>query len=320
MGRVVVIAPGYACHDAEAAVAARHGHGFEIVDGSMERARLVSSLRDVELAFVRDTPLDAGLVQVLKPGGGIVRYGVGIDAVDVAAATEHGVRVANIPDYGADIEVADQTLALFLAVARRVCSRDNDVRAGLWGAGQAEPIHRIAGRVLGLVGYGRIARSVHRRFAAFGVEKVLVCDPHLDEAAAREAGVEKVALTEIAARTSIVSLHAPPSDDGPLVNADFVEAMRPDAILLNTARGALVDEDALAHALSQGDIAGAGLDVLRKEPPDPANPLLSLSNVVLSDHTGWYSESTVATMQRCAAEEADRILSGEAPKNWVNPW
>ena len=153
-----------------------------------------------------------------------------------------------------------------------------------------------------------------------GITEVLVHDPWLDPSAAVAAGVAPVSLTELAARARIVSIHAPVSDPArPMIDKNLLAVMRRDAVLINTARGAHVDENALAEALREGRLYGAGLDVFRTEPPAQSNPLLSLPNVVISDHAGWYSEATVATLQRKAGEAAVAILTGQAHANWVNP-
>ena len=320
MDKAIVIAPGYADHSVEAQLLAPLGVKVEILHWA-DRQELLSGLADAVMIFVRDTALDAETIAACGKARGIVRYGVGIDRIDLDAATSQGIKVANIPDYGADIEVADHTLALYLALQRRIPTHDQAVRLGGWGIGQAEPIGRIAGKTLGLIGYGRIARAVHQRFAAFGIEQVVVHDPYLTAAAASAAGVSSVSLLELAGKADIVSIHAPVADpDRPMIDAEFIAAMRSGAVLLNTARGAHVDEIALAEALRDGRLQGAGLDVFRSEPPGRDNPLLGLTNVVLSDHAGWYSEATVAQLQRSAGAAAVRILSGQAPDNWVNPW
>lgn len=319
--RALVIEPGYADHRTEQGLLAEIGATVEVLRWGGDRARLLDGIREADLLFVRDVALDAAALSVCKNCKGIVRYGVGIDRVDLDEARRRRIAVANIPDYGADIEVADQTLALFLAVQRRVVTRDRAVRAGAWGIAQREPIDRIAGKTLGLIGFGRIGRAVAGRFAGFGVTDLLVHDPFVGEVAARQAGARKIGIDELAAGSDIVSIHAPPADSSrPLVGEAFIGRMRRGAILLNTARGQHVDEHALAAAIRSGKLFGAGLDVFRSEPPEPGNPLLVLDTVVVSDHTGWYSERTVAELQRIAGEEAARILSGKPPVNWVNPW
>ncbi|KAA0970983.1 C-terminal binding protein [Aureimonas fodinaquatilis] len=320
MSSAVVIAPGYACHQTEMAALAPFGVGVHVLEWANDRSRLLKGVAEAPILFVRDTAMDAGVIQACRQAKGIVRYGVGIDRIDLDQAREQGIKVVNIPDYGADIEVADHTLALYLAVQRRVVSGDTAVRQGVWGIAQASPIGRIGGQVLGLIGFGRIARAVRSRFAAFGVKDVIVHDPWLTPEAAKAAGVTQVSLGELARSAQIVSIHAPATDpDRPMIDRAFLAAMRPDAILLNTARGAHVDEVALTEILRAERIFGAGLDTLRQEPPTPDHPFLSLSNVVLSDHAGWYSEATVASLQGKAAAAAVTILSGQTPDNWVNP-
>src|SRR6218665_1033560 len=309
MGNAIVIAPGYADHSTEAAMLAPLGIGLSLLDWRGDHAALLAGLAEAPIIFVRDTAMDTDVIRACAAARGIVRYGVGIDRIDLAQAKAQGIKVANIPAYGADIEVADHTLALYLAVQRRIADHDRAVRSGVWGIGQAAPIDRIAGKTLGLIGFGRIARAVRERFAGFGVTEVLVHAPYLTDAQAEADGVQRVSLDALARGADIVSIHAPVADpDAPMIDSAFLEAMRPGSILVNTARGAHVDEAALTRALTSGVLFGAGLDVFRTEPPAPDNPLLALPNVVLSDHAGWYSEATVASLQRQAGEAAVAIL------------
>lgn len=317
----LVVEPGYVDHTTEAGLLAAVGLELRRLPADLDDRDRDAQLAGARILFVRDTRFDGQELGKCRNLLGLVRYGVGVDGIDLSAARERRIAVANIPDYGADIEVADHTLALYLAVARRVVARDRAVRNGVWGVGQAEPIRRIAGQTLGFVGYGRIARAVHRRFAALGIEEVLVHDPFLPVHAASSGGVTLVDLADLASRSDIVSLHAPGGEPGkPVIGRDFLARMKAYAILINTARGSHVDEQALAEALSSGRLGGAALDVTQQEPPARDNPLLGLPNVVLSDHAGWYSEATVATLQQRAGEEAVRIMRGERPQNWVNPW
>lgn len=317
----LVVAPGYADHQIERDLLAPFGIGLETLPVGLPLGERDARLAKARLLFVRDTRLDATAIAACVNAQGIIRYGVGVDGIDLNACRARRIAVANIPDYGADIEVADHTLALYLAVARRVVSRDAAVRRGVWGVGEAEPIRRIAGQTLGLIGYGRIARAVHRRFAGFGIDNVLVHDPYLPPDVAATSGVQQVDLPALAAGSDIISIHAPGGEPGkPTISAAILAAMHPHAILINTSRGSHIDEAALAASLAAGQLGGAGLDVLAREPPTPNNPLLALPQVVLSDHAGWYSAATVANLQRLAGEEAVRIISGNKPLHWVNPW
>lgn len=319
--RALVIEPGYVDHSIERDLLAPLGVTVDRLPLGLSQKERHNRLAEAAILFVRDTRFDASEIAACVGVRGIVRYGVGVDGIDLAAASAKRIAVANIPDYGAEIEVADHTLALYLALARRLVTRDAAVRRGIWGVGEAEPIRRIAGQTLGLIGYGRIGRAVHRRFASFGIDNVLVHDPFAPKDAAAASGIKLVDLTTLAAEADIISIHAPGPEAGkPTISRAMLAAMRPHAILINTARGSHIDEAALAEALVAGRLGGAGLDVLAEEPPRPDNPLLLLPQVVLSDHAGWYSGATVATLQRQAGEEAVRIISGGRPRNWVNPW
>ena len=222
---------------------------------------------------------------------GIVRYGIGVDNIDRDAATARLIYVANVPDYGTE-DVSDHAMALLLAVARRVPSRDAYVRGGGWYSGSREKTP-ARGQDPGLLGYGRIAQAFERKMRGFGIARVLVFDLYAD----LPPGVE-AASVDTAGRPTI-SLHAPlTAETRHILGAERLALLKPTAIVVNTSRGALIDEEALAAALGGVGGFGAGLDVFETEPPAAGHPLLRLPNVVLSDHAGWYSEESVAELQR----------------------
>lgn len=318
--RVVgVIEPGYADYSTERRILEPAGAEVRSLQWGGDRATLLKQLEEVDAVLVRDVPLDAEAIGHMKPGSGIVRYGVGVDTVDLDAATRRGVLVANVPHYGAEIEVSDHAMALTLALVRRIVSRHQQVVGGQWNIGQREPVYRIADSTLGLVGFGKIARAYLARMRAFGVETVLAYDPYVPEAEFAKHGVRAVALDELFSSASIISLHAPASaDNRHLVDARTLGLMRKDACLINTSRGALVDTAALAEALAANRIFGAALDVLEVEPLAADSPLKTLSNVILTDHAGWYSEASVAALQEGAAKAALEILTTGKPTHWVN--
>jgi D-3-phosphoglycerate dehydrogenase len=267
--------------------------------------------------LVRESPVDAEAIAAMPACRAIVRYGVGVDNIDRATAAARGIYVANVPDYGVE-EVSDHALALLFAVARRVVSRDRAVRNGAWNIARAEPMYRLRGGTLGLIGYGRIAGAFHRKARALGYERTLVFDPFLKDAAD---GVELCGLETLCTDADIVSLHAPLTPDTRhIIGRAQLSLMKPNAILINTSRGGLVDTAALCEALAGEHIFGAGLDVFEEEPPSAANPLFSLPNLVVSDHTGWYSEESVRDLRRKASEEIARVFSNQRPVNWVNRW
>lgn len=278
---------------------------------------LVEAVRDADALLVCFAPVTQRVVEAAQRCKVIARYGIGVDNVDVRTATARGIVVTNVPDYCVE-EVSDHTLALLLACARRVVWLDRTVRAGRWDARDAVPVRRLSGQTLGLVGFGKIPRLVARKAQTFGL-RVLAFDPYVDPSAMRELGVEPAGLRALLERSDYVSLHAPltPQTEG-LVDEAALRWMKPTAFLINTARGRIVDDRALVRALERGWIAGAALDVLPTEPPAPDHPLRRLPNVILTPHVAFYSEESLQELQRKAAEEVVRVLTGQPPRYPVN--
>jgi D-3-phosphoglycerate dehydrogenase len=247
----------------------------------------------------------------------IARFGIGVDNVDIAAATHAGIVVTRVPDYCID-EVSDHTLALLLALVRKIPFANSHVHSGRWEMSSIVPIHRLRGKILGLVGFGKIPQLVAPKAKAFGL-KVVTYDPYVPEEITTVAGVESVDFAELVKVSDYVSIHTPlmPETEG-LFNADVFRQMKPTAYLINTARGPIVDETALANALDAGRLAGAALDVLSKEPPT-ASPLLGRDNVILTPHMSFYSVESLVELQTKAAEEVVRVLTGRVPRDPVNP-
>ncbi len=254
----------------------------------------------------------------------IVRYGSGTDNVDVARASELGIVVANAPDFCLS-EVADHTLTLLLATARKLRVMDRHTREGYWQARAQEKVRRIAGRVLGLVGFGGIAQRVARRAAAFDM-KVIAYDPFIDPLRAQKLNVEIVGLEDLLKQSDFVSLHVPlTKETRHIIGEAELRRMKADSILINTSRGGLVDEAALVRALKENWIAAAGIDVYETLPmfdPNPVfvhHPLFDLDNVILTPHTAGTSVESLEQLMLDGAREAIEVLSGRAPRNWVNP-
>jgi len=245
----------------------------------------------------------------------LVRYGVGVDGIDLEAATERGIPVVNVPDYGTD-EVANHAVALLLALCRKIARLDRQTRAGRWNVFEAVPIRRLAGQTVGIVGCGRIGSRVARKLAGFDV-RLLASDPYLT---AFPPGVEPVTLDRLLAESDQVTLHCPlTAETWHLIDARTLARVKPTAVLINTARGGIVDTAALADALRAGRLAGAGLDVTEQEPLDPASPLFRMEQVVVTPHAAWYSEEGRSDLKRRVAEEAVRLVRGERPRHCVNP-
>ncbi len=248
----------------------------------------------------------------------IVRYGVGTETIDLAAATERGIMVVNVPDYCTE-EVATHTLALILACERRLLAAGAGVVQGQWQISHLRPLFSTEQQTLGILGFGRIGQAVARKAAAFGFT-ILVHDPVASEAALASQPVRPVGLDELLARSDVLSLNAPLTPGTyHVIDAAALARMKPTAFLVNTARGGLVDEAALAEALRAGRLAGAALDVLETEPPPPDHPLLGAERCLLTPHMAWYSEQAAERMRRLAAREVARVLRGEPPLNLVNP-
>ena len=317
---VAVLEPGYANYDAEARILKPFGARIVAVGAGSDAVSSVKKLDPVAL-LVRERAVTRSLMNACPNLKIVLRYGVGVDNVDRDAAAERQIYVANIPDYGAENEVSEHALALYLAVQRRIAERDRQVRGGQWGVGQAAIVPNREAACLGLIGCGRIGQATARKFRAIGFERTLVFDPFLAVDDANAHGLELVGIDTLCAEADVVSLHAPlTADTRHILNAKRIALMKPDAIVVNVSRGGLVDEHALAQALHDRRIFGAGIDVFEQEPPAPDNPLLSATNALLSDHTAWYSERSVSVLQKKAAEEIARVLGGTPPKNWVNPW
>ncbi len=247
----------------------------------------------------------------------IARYGIGVDNVDLVAATRAGITVTNVPDYCID-EVSDHALALLLSLARRITSADGAVKGGAWNVVAHAGIRRLRGQTLGLVGFGKIAIAVAAKAQPFGL-RVLACDPYLDSKAMARHGVQAVDFDGLLAESDAISIHVPLSPETrDLIGARELGRMKPTAFLINTSRGGIVDEKALAVALKENRLGGAALDVLAVEPPPPDHPLRKLPNVILTPHLAFYSRESVIELQTKAAEEVARALKGEPPRSPVN--
>jgi D-3-phosphoglycerate dehydrogenase len=262
-------------------------------------------------------PIPSDVTRAMRGCRIIARYGIGLDTIDIDAATETGILVSNVPDYCID-EVSDHALALILALGRGVARLDRAVRDGSWSPMDAAPLHRLRGRTLGLVGFGRIARALAEKASVLGL-RVVAHDPFVPDEAVAAAGVEPVDRATLLASADIVSLHVPLTDDTfHLIGETELASMRDSAVLVNTSRGGLVDLAALRSALGAGRLGGAALDVLEVEPPAPDDPLLARDDVIVTPHAGFYSEESVAELQRKATEQVIAALAGRLPPYAVN--
>ncbi|MDR5694536.1 MAG: C-terminal binding protein [Armatimonadota bacterium] len=279
---------------------------------------ILEAARDADGLLVCYAPVTRRVIEGLRKCRIIARYGIGVDNVAVDAAAERGIIVTNVPDYCIE-EVSDHALALLLACARRISYLDRKVRSGRWEAKDAVPIFRLRGQVLGLVGFGKIPRNLAKKAKALGLE-VIAYDPYIGAADMEAQGVEKVELETLLRRADFVSIHTPlTAETRGLIGEAQLRMMKPTAYLINTARGPIVKESALVRALQEGWIAGAALDVLETEPPPRDHSLFALDNVILTPHVGFYSEESLRELQRKAAEEVARVLTGQSPRYPVTP-
>jgi D-3-phosphoglycerate dehydrogenase / 2-oxoglutarate reductase len=280
-------------------------------------ADVAERAQDAAVLINQYAPITAEVLDALPDCRLVVRYGVGVDNVDVTAAAERGVWVANVPDYGTQ-EVADHALALGLALLRGIPALSASVRAGRWDYRIAGPLRRLSTLRFGIVGCGAIGSAAGARAAAFGMDVVGV-----DVAAGRPAPggpIRPVTLDELVATSDVISLHValtPVTEH--LVDAAFLASVKPTAVLVNTARGGLVDTVALLAALDSGRLAAAALDVLETEPPDDVGRrLVAHERVVVTPHAAWYSEESFVSLKTEVAREALRVLAGGPPRSPVN--
>jgi len=293
------------------------GASVEVLDDASERSVAAAAERADGLIVDAYTPVTEAVVA--DSGLTVVgRAGIGVDNIDVEAAADHGVTVVNVPHYCLD-EVATHALALLLACVRAVPQHDRAVRSGEWDWRSQQPLYRMDGRTLGLVGFGSIARRLAAKLRTFGVD-VVATDPHVSAARMDDYGVETVAFEALLDRVDYLSVHVPLYEGSRhLLSTEEFRRLADHAVLVNTARGPVVDGAALAEALEAGELARAGLDVLEAEPPAPEDPLLGREDVVVTPHTAWYSEESRADLSEGVASDVAAVLRGETPEGVLDP-
>jgi D-3-phosphoglycerate dehydrogenase len=280
---------------------------------------MIAALRDADAVIIAASPVTRAVMSACEGLKVVVRTGVGYDVIDVPAATELGVVAVNVPDIWVR-EVANHALALLLAFNRKIIALDRQVHAGAWGGGVPGAFTgSLHGETVGIVGLGNIGSAFARRIAAFETT-VIAHDPYVDDAHFKTLGVERVSLEQLAERADYVSVHTLLNEETRhLIGEAFFKRMKSTAVLINTSRGPVVDEQALTRALEAKRLAGAALDVWEKEPVDPANPLLKMENVIATPHAAYFSSPAVAQVPRRCGEEVARVLTGQRPLNVVNP-
>lgn len=280
-----------------------------------ELVKLVPEADAILTCFAHVTPK---VVRAGKKLQIIGRYGIGVDNIAVDQATELGIPVTNVPAYCLD-EVAEHALAFFFSLARHICSYDSAVRAGNWELETGMPIFRMAGRTLGILGFGKIGQTLATKARGLGF-KLIAHDPFLPAGVFVRHQTESVSLDELFSRADFLSIHMPLSaQTRHMVNRDLLRQMKPTAFLVNTSRGGVIDQSALLLALHEGWLAGAGLDVFEPERLVPGHPLLNAPNLLTTPHVAFYSEESVVELETQAAQNVADLLAGRRPDHVVNP-
>jgi D-3-phosphoglycerate dehydrogenase len=277
----------------------------------------IAACRDAHAVLNTSAKISRRVIAELREALVICRYGIGVDTVDIPAATERGIIVANVPDFCFD-EVADTAMSLILSVPRKVHLLNGLVHQGVWKKDAAKPVHKFRGATLGIYAFGNIGRNLCRKAEPFGF-RIITHDPYLKPDSVRGYPVTLVDFETLLRESDLLSVHAPLTDE---TRHKFDEAafrrMKPSAFFFNLGRGPIHDQKALTRALKEGWIAGAGLDVLEKEPPDADDPILKLDNVVFTPHYASYTEEAYRELQVKTGENAAAVLRGEFPKYVFN--
>ncbi|KAF0818946.1 D-3-phosphoglycerate dehydrogenase [Bacillus sp. ZZV12-4809] len=295
----------------EEAVFTESGLNIEFVKAQCKTEdEVIAQAKHADALLNQYAPISRRVIESLGNARVISRYGVGVNTIDLDAANEKGIIVANVPDYGME-EVSNHALALLLSWARKVSLLNNEVKKGNWDFKACVPIHRFNNQTVGVLGFGRIPRRFIEKVKPLGF-KLAAYDPFVSEEDMASAGVRKMELEEIIREADYLSVHVPLiKDTFHLLNADRFSQMKKNAVIINTARGPIIDEKALIEALEKAIIAGAALDVTEDEPISIDSPLLHMDNVIITPHSAWYSEEAMVELRQKAAKNIVQVLKGE---------
>lgn len=295
---------------------------------SQARATIVIAKTALQAELLQLAPMADGILTCWRPVSrdviakakrclSIGRFGIGLDNIDVSAATEAGMVVTNVPAYCVD-EVSDHAMALILSCARKTAFYDRNIKAGSYDLQAGIPLYRIKGKTLGIVGFGRIGKALCAKARAFGLT-IITYDPHVDSETIIQAAAIRVPFAELVRRSDFISIHVPLSaDTARLFNYQTFREMKPTAIIVNTSRGDIIDSSGLLAALDEGLVAGAGLDVLPQEPPVADDRLITHPRTVITPHAAFNSEESLVQLRTTAATQMADVLSGRQPHNIVN--
>jgi D-3-phosphoglycerate dehydrogenase / 2-oxoglutarate reductase len=290
-----------------------NGGNIEILaTGDLTSPESIEAALTADAIMVTVQPVPSDLIAKMSNCKIVCRVGTGVDAISIPAATEHGIWVTNVPDYSID-EVSAHAMALLLAQARQLFPHRELARNGIWPYQTIRPIKRLADQTMGIVGLGRIGKASARKGNGLGL-RVIAHDPYIDHAEFESVNAEPVDFETVLRESDFLTLHVPLTDETrQLINADALSKMKPTAYLVNTARGGVVDIDALVEAVRGDQIAGAGLDVLPEEPPDQYHPVMHDDRIIVTPHIAWASTEAGIDVKARGAEDVKRVLSGLKP-------
>jgi len=289
-----------------------------VIAPSGQEEKLIELASDVAGILTCWAKVTAKVVKAARQCKVIARYGIGVDNIAVKEATRAGIIVTNVPSYCVD-EVSDHAMALLLSCARKISFYDRAIKKGHWDLQTGNKMFRLRDKILGLIGFGKIARAMVPKAKAFGLH-VIVFDPYISEKDAKEHGVVLTSFDKLLSSADFISVHVPLTKSTyKLLGEEAFRKMKNTAYVINTSRGAVIDIEALVRAVRENWIAGAGLDVLPQEPPDINDPLLSQENIVLTPHAAFCSVESLLDLQKTAANQVACVLRGKKPEYIVNP-
>ncbi|AKA48605.1 hypothetical protein IX51_05270 [uncultured archaeon] len=296
--------------------------GYELVERNcLTSMDVLEACRELnpDALIVLKAPINQEVMASATSVKAISRYGIGLDMIDMSAASEMGIPVAYVPDYCVD-EVSNHAISLMFSAERRLLIFDRKVRKGDWSMDGIAPVHRFSEKTLGLLGFGRLSRAVAQKMKAFDV-RLTSFDPLVKGEEMAALDVEKAeTIDELLANSDIISIHVPLTrQTHGLIGKEALEKMKKGSVVINTSRGGIVDQKALLESIKTGHIASAGLDVFEEEPINPSDPILKESRIVLSPHVSYYSEEALSQVQSDTAQGIVDILRGKRPRNLANP-
>jgi D-3-phosphoglycerate dehydrogenase len=310
--KIVIIDSNLGSIDLERSIADKYGFEIDKPKQCKTEEDVISVVKDADAIVVQYAPVTRKVLDAAPKVKVVSEYGVGVDSIDIETCTERGITVCNVPDYSYQ-EVSDHAIALALALDRGIVTLDKQIRNGDYSLSSVKPLRRISQRTFGLIGLGRIARAVAQKARGIGY-KVIGTDTALQSGTTTDDGITVLTFDEVLAQSDVVSVHVPlMASTRHLINADVLAKMKKEAVLVNTARGGVVDTEAIVAALKNKTIRGAGLDVFETEPLPKDHPLTALDNVILTPHAGYYSEESLFELKTRPVESASEILAGRKP-------